>query len=462
MSINWNNAAERTIEADLGMIPEVGTLLSVLVSIFWPKSGEDVWSQIKDQVEQLIQKDISQEVYQDVQNNLNGLQNDLQYYVTAAKHKENPSVIGDYWITADSNFGHDQPNFQSKDYQLLLLPLFAQFANLNLSLLRDGVLFGKSWGWDQNRMDDVVNELNQKILEFTKYVKDVYEAEYFQLSGLTAPNLHTGEPFRTVNAFVRQMTLGVLDFANLWPYFAKASQPDNPIEINLNREIYSDPVGTANDSGLIMLPSPPTLPISQFTVWGGGLIDAVQLAYPEGGGPNGVTVTARMGDQPSKNGGGSNQPPHGGVFDVSNNPVSVVTVYAGDVLNALQFDFIKGGRTRVLGTNNDKTLMYIYSYPREVLSSIHINGVSTFYGTADCAVFGFKYEQSQKADLDALRHFYIASPSSETINDLAARCVTKQVAMDQLSAKASAESWDAQRAQYWEYLEARKSMTHSA
>ncbi len=72
MSINWNNAAERTIEADLGMIPEVGTLLSVLVSIFWPKSGEDVWSQIKDQVEQLIQKDISQEVYQDVQNNLNG------------------------------------------------------------------------------------------------------------------------------------------------------------------------------------------------------------------------------------------------------------------------------------------------------------------------------------------------------------------------------------------------------
>jgi hypothetical protein len=77
-------------------------------------------------------------------------------------------------------------------------------------------------------------------------------------------------------------------------------------------------------------------------------------------------------------------------------------------------------------------------------------------------VFGFKYEQSQKADLDALRHFYIASPSSETINDLAARCVAKQVEMDQLSAKASAESWDAQRAQYWEYLEARKSMTHNA
>jgi len=224
MSINWNNAAERTIEADLGMIPEVGTLLSALVSIFWPESGEDVWSQIKDQVEQLIQKDISQEVYQNVQNNLSGLQNDLQLYVTAAKQKNSPSVIADYWISADSNFGHDQPNFQAGGYELLLLPLFAQFANLRLSLLRDGVLFGKSWGWDQNTMETRANTLNQKILEFTNYVKGVYQAEYFQLSGLTAPNLHTGEPFSQCECFCQADDFGRAGFHQLVAVF-RQSEP---------------------------------------------------------------------------------------------------------------------------------------------------------------------------------------------------------------------------------------------
>jgi hypothetical protein len=35
------------------------------------------------------------------------------------------------WNTADGDFDQQLPTFQLSDYQLLLLPLFAQFANLS-------------------------------------------------------------------------------------------------------------------------------------------------------------------------------------------------------------------------------------------------------------------------------------------------------------------------------------------
>jgi hypothetical protein len=462
MKINWNDAAEGAIKGGLGMIPEVGGILSTLVSIFWPKS-DDVWSQMKGQVEQLVKQEISELVYADVQDDLNGLKDDLADY-TAALSTNDSSWIEAKWSVADGTFDDALPHFQAKGYELLLLPLFTQFANLNFSLLRDGIVSGEAWGWNSKVVDQLSSKLEQRIADFTTYANNVYAAGYAKAS-LTFPNFHECQPFLDTNAYVRQMTLTVLDFVNLWPYFGKANDPAHPVEIHLSREIYSDPCGTCDDSEAITLASPPTLPISQLTVWGGDFIDAVQLTYPDGGGPNGKTVTPRMGTQPNHEPfqhAGSNQPPHGGVFDLSNNPVTEVLVYAGDVVNAFQFTLKNGDKTGMLGNNNGRTLPRIYSYRGEILSSIHINGVSKAYGTADCAVFGFQYERTQKADLDALGRLYVASPSSLTLNDLAARSVTKQVAMDQLTAKASAENWDTQRAEYRKLVEARTLATQSA
>ena len=53
---DWNHAAEITIFTALGMVPEVGSILSALVNIFWPSSQKDIWSEIEQQVEQLIQQ----------------------------------------------------------------------------------------------------------------------------------------------------------------------------------------------------------------------------------------------------------------------------------------------------------------------------------------------------------------------------------------------------------------------
>ena len=69
-STDWNYAAEQAIETGLGMIPEVGSILSSLVAIFWPQPSDNVWAEIEQQVEVLIDQAIDQLVLEQVQNSL--------------------------------------------------------------------------------------------------------------------------------------------------------------------------------------------------------------------------------------------------------------------------------------------------------------------------------------------------------------------------------------------------------
>jgi hypothetical protein len=339
MSFNWNNAAQNSVAYILGMFPEVGSLLSTLTSIFWPQSEEDVWGEIKQQVEQLLNEKINQLVYTQVQDDLSGLKNVMTDYITTVNSGDIKNISAQ-WIATKNLFDYSLPHFQSPGSEILLLPLFGQFVNLNLGLLRDGVLFGKSWGWNIPYQQEITTELTNSVTNFTTYANKFYKQGYQSVVQHTATDYHNCEPFRSVNRYVRQMTLTLLDFVEMWPYFDVSKYPD-PVRIHLNREIYSDPVGTCDNSANINLPSPPTQPISRLSVWAWDQIDAVQLTYPKGGGPNGVTETARMGDQ----NGGSNQPPHGGVFDLSDNPITIAAGMAGDILNAFTFTFIDGNST---------------------------------------------------------------------------------------------------------------------
>jgi hypothetical protein len=91
----------------------------------------------------------------------------------------------------------------------------------------------------------------------------------------------------------------------------------------------------------------------------------------------------------------------------------------GDIVNQLQFIFDDGTTTptygHIAGSNDSKMIGY-YS---EILSSIHINGVSSFYGSADCVVFGFQFAQSTAATLAAIRALYIKTPHERIAADFA-------------------------------------------
>lgn len=390
-SITFSSISEDLVEGTVADTPYVGHILSDLVPTLWPDGqANQVWEQMESQVEELIEEEIEQSVYNTVLGNLTGLQSDMNDYLTA--FNDNNDVAGN-WSSALMVFDDQLPNFQVSGSEVLLLPLWAQAVNLYLSLLRDGVLFGASWGWTSDYQQSIADKMSAAIPPFVAYGKQYFQQGVDQIVAKTKANNDDCQPFRSVNAYIRQMTFNVSDYGELWPFFDPTHFP-NPIAVHLGREIYSDPVGSCTDSGNIVLPLGPAKPPNQIKVWAYDRIDAVQLTYPSGQGPGGATTTPRMGDQ----NGGSDKgpPPQGGTFDVQNNPFVVASGTAGTILNGFDFTYKDGTTTGKLG-GSDNTggggQGFSFSYDNHILSSIHINGVSNYYGSADCAVFGFKYAE---------------------------------------------------------------------
>jgi hypothetical protein len=92
---------------------------------------------------------------------------------------------------------------------------------------------------------------------------------------------------------------------------------------------------------------------------------------------------------------------------------------------------------------------YAFLYPGHSLSSIHVNGVSQYYGSADSAVFGFKYDRPEHVDTGAMRTLYVTTPAARSTSELASRAVTRKADAATLAKLASAEDWEGQRKAYW-------------
>lgn len=425
--VNWSYVAEQFTAAALGMVPDAGPLLAGLVYIFWPPTT-DTWAEVEEQAEQLMQQKLDQTMQEDVDATLKGLKNASDAYLLALR-AGTPEMISAQWIATTTAFVTELPHLQLPSYKALMLSTFTQAANMHLALLRDGVLGGASWGWPTAYVNECQAKLVELINTYRGYVYSVYEEQLGRVQATAPVSAHECQPFRTVNNFVRQMTLTTLDFADMWTYFDATGS----VAVELTREIYSDPMGTCDNSGNIVLPGAPTQPISQITVWGWDRIDAVQVTYPTGGGPNGETKTPRMGNAS----GGSDDPPHGGVFDVTNNPVVIATAGTGDVVNFMYFTFADGTQTYKLGGNYPGGTAHDCSYYDEILSSIWINGVSKAYGSADSVVFGFKYQQPWKMWEGTKRIVYVSAP-----------------VIPESIASSATEEWKEARGSYWARLEA--------
>lgn len=369
----------------------VGLFLTDLLGALWPESKEDVWSQIKSQVEALINKKLDDALYEQVSEDLQGLQNVISDYLRAIDNGYSTEDIKIRWIAVNDFIVNVKPHFKTAGSEFLLLPLFVQFANLHIAVLRDMVGFGSTWGCNDNEVSDYKKDLSKYIKEYIDYVNTQYTNK---LGTINPPaNTHKTEPFNTHNNFIRQSTLTILDYKELWKYLDLSVYPTPPDEIVLDREIFSDPFGTADDTGL-SLPGNPKMKPSKITIWGWDRLDAIQVDYPTGGGPNGISTTGRMGDtqRPDNHGGytgGSNQPPHGGSWNLNvDHYVSSAVVQSGTIVNAIQLKFSDGTSSNWCGGPGGTSV--VVNYDGHFLSSMKVMGVSNFYGSANCLVIGFK------------------------------------------------------------------------
>lgn len=385
-----SNDIQTVVTTALNEVPEVGNILAGLVALFWPSTGENVWAEIEQQVAALIDEKLDQYTYSQVEQDLQGINNVVADYLkTLATSKTDPQVLTK-WIAVNDQFLNAQPHFGNNldpDSQqggnlsatdtVLLLPLVAQFATLHLAHLRDAVLYGDTWGMSAADVAGYQDFLTKQIATYVAYVDATWQTGLAAAPSVPSSTSHrTTIVFWALNNYVRSMQLNVRDSADLWPYFDPSANPAPVGPIKLTREIFSDPEGTADNSSIV-LPTQPMAPITEVTYWGGSLVNAFQVSY---GGVAGPVMGAP---------GTSTK----GTFTVTpGNPVVTVQGNAGDVPNWVLFGFQDGTTSAFVGKPGPTS--FTWSFAGHVLSSVTVTGVSAFYDTAECVVFGFRRADS--------------------------------------------------------------------
>lgn len=378
-------------------MPYIGWALAGFVEFFWPQSGEDVWDQIKEQVEELIDQELADFEYKQVKADLDGLEGPLRDY-TSAVQQPNPdrtNVVATFDV-AKGLFENRSPDFMIEGYEVLLLPLLSQMATMHLSLLREGVLHGKDWGLTDQDVAGYSWELTQQVDRYVSWCETWY---YEGLAHLQLP--HEGRNLPTLqwnarNAYTRSMTLTVLDSAFYWPYTDPTLYRAGSPMPRLTREIYADAQGNLNDAEPPLVDGVLRMPITGVAIWGGDRVEAVQVSYTDHTGP-----------REGSDSGGANSPPHGWNGSVSaDNPIVVGSGTSGDILDSVLLGFKDGEQTDTCGSDAGGA-PFSWSFPAQVVSSIKVPGADAYYGSADCVIFGFRFEDGYPCPpVPGGHHFY--------------------------------------------------------
>jgi delta endotoxin, N-terminal domain len=267
-------------------------------------------------------------------------------------------------------------------------------ANMHLALIRDGCIHGKSWGWSDKIVDDLKKELTATIDKYSKHVDDTYNKELLHKRTMASNMLNSNDvdrytnSFNVVNKFVREMTLSVLDYRQMWPYMDISKYP-NPLYVLLTREVYSDAVAPSH-SPIVPRPEPTGKMLTSCRIRQGTKIDSVTPSY------NGVDMHPMGGD------GGF--PDADFVWDPSK--LGQMTYYAvsgGDAVWGLAFQFEKPKDLVVLGDfwaqwDSAKQSPPAGHYVSSILATPdpmtmgHVDLVRTIY-------FGFKLQRTPIFDL---------------------------------------------------------------
>ncbi|OTW84346.1 insecticidal delta-endotoxin Cry8Ea1 family protein (plasmid) [Bacillus cereus] len=221
------------------------TVYTYLLNSLWPDDENSVWDAFMERVEELIDQKISEAVKGRALDDLTGLQYNYNLYVEALDEWLNrpngarASLVSQRFNILDSLFTQFMPSFGSgpgsQNYATILLPVYAQAANLHLLLLKDADIYGARWGLNQTQIDQFHSRQQSLTQTYTNHCVTAYNDGLAELRGTTA------ESWFKYNQYRREMTLTAMDLVALFPYYNLRQYPDgtNP---QLTREVYTDPI----------------------------------------------------------------------------------------------------------------------------------------------------------------------------------------------------------------------------
>nr|O66377.2 RecName: Full=Pesticidal crystal protein Cry1Fb; AltName: Full=132 kDa crystal protein; AltName: Full=Crystaline entomocidal protoxin; AltName: Full=Insecticidal delta-endotoxin CryIF(b) [Bacillus thuringiensis serovar morrisoni]AAF21767.1 crystal protein Cry1Fb [Bacillus thuringiensis serovar morrisoni] len=222
-------------------VPGVGVAFG-LFDLIWGFITPSEWSLFLLQIEQLIEQRIETLERNRAITTLRGLADSYEVYLEALREwEENPNNaqlredVRIRFANTDDALITAINNFTLTSFEIPLLSVYVQAANLHLSLLRDAVSFGQGWGLDIATVNNHYNRLINLIHRYTEHCLDTYNQG---LENLRGTNTRQWSRF---NQFRRELTLTVLDIVALFPNYDARAYPIQTSS-QLTREIYTSSV----------------------------------------------------------------------------------------------------------------------------------------------------------------------------------------------------------------------------
>nr|WP_269724308.1 insecticidal delta-endotoxin Cry8Ea1 family protein [Bacillus thuringiensis] len=237
------------VGAALGTIPYAGDILALLVEIFWPEDGQENYSDLinalMEQVELLIDEKISEQVRNDALATLTSSGIALQSYLSALEdwkiHPNNArsaQLVRERFTTAEAQVRSNIAYVSRARYEILLLPIYAQVANIHLLLLRQVELYGKDLGYSQSDIDLFYNEQQKFLAQYTNYCTNWYNTGLNTIWNNVENLVNSAQYWDQFNDFRRELTLTVLDIVSTFPTYDARLYPPS-VKGELTREVYT-------------------------------------------------------------------------------------------------------------------------------------------------------------------------------------------------------------------------------
>ncbi|ALL11871.1 pesticidal protein [Bacillus thuringiensis] len=221
-------------------------LFTEVLRLLWPNKQDELWESFMKEVEKLIEQEITDAVVSKALAELEGLRNALQGYTDALEAWQNNRsdklkqlLVYDRFVSTENLFKFAMPSFRVGGFEVPLLTVYAQAANLHLLLLKNSELFGAEWGMQQYEIDLFYNEQKDYVVEYTDHCVKWYTEGLNRLKNASGVK---GKVWEEYNRFRREMTIMVLDLLPLFPIYDVRTYPTETVT-ELTRQIFTDPIG---------------------------------------------------------------------------------------------------------------------------------------------------------------------------------------------------------------------------
>ena len=171
-TLSTNDMMKQDVMAGLSLVPDAGSALDLLVSLFWPDSGSNTWDQIAAGVKAICAGLIQEQMVKDLADKTQGLyalMHDYRQtsYGITQKGEKLTFILG--W------FIENKPSYMNQTQPWVTLQYFVPMATLNLTALREQWLY-----WDKIYTNDQgastaqhLNDLQSQMREYVKAANDI-------------------------------------------------------------------------------------------------------------------------------------------------------------------------------------------------------------------------------------------------------------------------------------------------